>query len=123
MAVLNTNCPYCEAAMTPTAMECPLCRVEVRGTFRASIFDMLTPEEQTLLEEYLLAEFNLKKLSERTQLGYMALRNRVDRLIAHYRELLGNEDKKKTILDRLAKGELSVDEAVERMASLDGGRQ
>lgn len=123
MAVLKSNCPYCETAMTPTAMECPICRVEIRGTFRAGVFDMLTPEERELLEEYLLAEFNLKKLSERTQMGYMALRNRVDRLIAHYRELLGNEDKKKHILDRLAKGDLTVDEAVERMAALDGGRK
>ena len=107
--------------MSPVAMACPLCNVEVRGKYRASLFDMLTPEEQELLEQYLLAEFNLKKLSERTEMGYLALRNRVDRLIAHYRSLIDHEDKKKEILDRLGAGKLSVDEAVKRIAALDGG--
>jgi hypothetical protein len=120
MTVLDYRCPYCDAAMRTVAMECPLCEVEVRAAFRASIFDRLRPDELDLLEQYLLVDFNLKKLSERTGLGYMALRSRVDRLIAHYRELLSQEDEKKQILNQLDQGELSVDDAVSRIAALDG---
>jgi hypothetical protein len=81
---------------------------------------MLSPDEQELLEQYLLAEFNLKKLSERTQMGYLALRTRVDRLIAHYRTAMDHEARKVQILELLDKGQLSVDEAVKRIAALDG---
>lgn len=123
MAVINSKCPYCEGPMAPVAMACPVCDVEIRGRYRANVFGMLSPEEQELLEQYLLAEFNLKKLSERTQMGYLALRNRVDRLIAHYRSLLDSEDKKKAILDDLAAGKLSVDDAVKRIAALDGSNR
>ena len=111
-------CPYCREAMRPVAMACPVCEVEVRGQFRQGLFQRLDPEEESLLERYLLAGFSIKALAEETGMGYAALRTRLDKLIEHYRRLRDGEEEKKQVLDQVAAGTLSAAEAVERIREL-----
>jgi hypothetical protein len=89
------SCPYCQAALRPVAMECPVCSVEIRGRFRQTLFQMLTAEEQDLLEKYLLAGFSIKALAEETGMGYVAIRNRLDRLIEALPEPPGRREGEK----------------------------
>lgn len=115
------ECPYCQTPMQPVVMACGVCGVEIRGKFRMSLFHQLDADEQELLEEYLLADFSIKALAQRSGMGYAAIRNRLDRLIAHYERLRQGEDAKKRILDRVAAGEITAREASELIAGLDGG--
>ena len=114
------TCPYCQSAMRPVAMNCPVCGIEIRGRFRETLFQHLTPDEQLLLERYLLAGFNISALAEQTGMGYTAIRSRLDRLIEHYRRLRESEEEKKRILDRVASGEISAAEAAEQIDRLQG---
>jgi len=102
-------------------MECPVCAVEIRGRFRQTLFQMLTAEEQDLLEKYLLAGFSIKALAEETGMGYVAIRNRLDRLIERYRDLREGESEKRQILDKVASGEITAGEAAELIARIGGG--
>jgi hypothetical protein len=97
--------------MRTSAMECPACSVEIRGRFQQALFGRLSPEDQELLENYLLADFSIKALAAKTGMGYAALRSRLDRLIEHYRRLLESEDEKRQILERLGRGEISSQQA------------
>lgn len=117
----HNSCPYCDASMRPVAMECPLCGVEIRGRFRQTQFQMLSADDQELLEKYLLAGFSIKALAEQTGMGYTAIRSRLDRLIERYDRLRQGEDEKKRILDSVATGEISVAEAAELIAKLQVG--
>jgi hypothetical protein len=114
------NCPYCDVAMRPTAMDCPVCGVEVRGRFGNTMFQMLSAEEQQLLEEYLLTDFSIKDLAARTGMGYAAIRSRLDNLIEHYRKLRTRETEKKRILERVAARDISAAEAARLIAELEG---
>jgi hypothetical protein len=104
--------------MRPVALECPVCEVEIRGKFRQTLFQMLQDEEQQLLEQYLLSDFSIKALAEKTGMGYAAIRTRLDRLIEHYQRLLAGEDEKKKVLDRLAGGEISAAQAADLIARI-----
>ena len=116
----NGICPWCQAAMRVTAMHCDACDMEVRGRFGLTLFQHLGAEDLELLEEYLLAGFSIKELANRTGLGYMAIRPRLDRLIARYEALRKGESQKRRILDDLEAGTITADEAVRRLARVTG---
>jgi len=109
------DCPYCGASMRPVAMTCDRCAVEIRGQFRQTPFSRLSGENLEFLERYLLAGFSIKALAEESGLGYVAIRNRLDRLIESYRNLRNNEEAKRGILEQLEKGDISAKEAAEAM--------
>ena len=116
----SSNCPYCAAAMRATAMECPLCGVEVRGKFQQTLFQLLSGEEQQLLEDYLLAGFSIKDLARESGMGYAAIRSRLDRLIERYQRLREGEEEKKRILEQVAAGKLSATDAARLIAKIRG---
>ncbi len=119
---IGVSCPYCGLGMRVSAMECPSCEIEVRGIFRQSLFQLLSEEDQHLLEAYLLAGFSIKALAAETSMGYAAIRTRLDRLIASYQALKRNEEAKKAILDKVASGELTPAEAASRIRRLSDGQ-
>ena len=93
------------------AMACGTCKCEIRGPFEENLFALLSSEERVLLEMYLLCGFSIKALGERTGLGYLALRNRIDALIENYRLLMRTEERAKAILEEIEKGEITAAEA------------
>lgn len=99
-------------------MECPGCNVEIRASFQSSLLAMLGQDEQELLEQYMLAEFSIKALAERTDMGYAAIRTRLDRLISSYKSLKAKDQSKKQILDKVASGELSARQGAEMIKNL-----
>ena len=114
----NPECPYCGASMRPVVMTCHRCEVEIRGRFRETQFSRLSGEDLEFLERYLLAGFSIKALAERCGLGYVAIRNRLDRIIDSYRRLHEGEEAKRAVLDRLENGEISVEAAAEAIERL-----
>lgn len=108
--------------MRTTAMSCAACNVEIRGRFRESLFQQLSDPEQQFLESFLLADFSIKELANRSGMGYQAIRTRLDRLIETYQGLRSAEDQKKRILERVALGEISATEGAKLIRGLDNGR-
>jgi hypothetical protein len=104
--------------MRPLVMVCDRCAVEIRGQFRVTQFSRLSGEDLTFLERYLLAGFSIKALAERCGLGYVAIRNRLDRIIESYRRLHEGEEAKRAILERLENGEISAEAAAEAIERL-----
>ena len=104
--------------MRPVAMQCDRCEVQIQGRFRQTPFTRLPVEDLEFLERYLLSGFSIKALAERTGLGYVAIRNRLDRIIGLYNDLHQNQSAKLAILERLENGELSPEAAAEAMERL-----
>jgi hypothetical protein len=104
--------------MRPVVMACDRCDVEIRGRFRQTQFSRLSSDDLQFLERYLLAGFSIKALAEESGLGYVAIRNRLDRVIESYRKLHENDEGKRAILDRLERGEISAEAAAEAIERL-----
>lgn len=105
------ECPICGEVMCPTVMTCAHCIVEIRGLYRQSSVSRLSVEDQEFLGRYLLSEFSIKALSEQSGLGYLAIRNRLDRVIEAYRSLDDGDRAQRAILERLERGEITAEEA------------
>ena len=114
----NPDCPYCSTSMRTVVMACDRCEVEIRGRFKQIQFSRLPSEDLKFLERYLLAGFSIKALAESSGLGYVAIRNRLDRVIESYRKLHDNEEAKRTILERLENAEITPADAAEAMEKL-----
>ena len=106
--------------MQTSGMSCSSCKVKIEGDFNETLFDRLDPKDQEFLERYLLAGFSIKKLEETTDLGYAAIRSKLDKLISHYKELAEMDSQKKVILEKLRNNEISVNEAKEMLEELRG---
>lgn len=104
--------------MRTAVMVCDRCEVEIRGRFFQTQFSRMPSEDINFLEQYLLAGFSIKALAEESGLGYVAIRNRLDHLIEIYRKLQANEEAKRAILERLAKGEISPAAAAKQIERL-----
>jgi hypothetical protein len=98
--------------MRPVKAACPKCGVAVEGDFKLPRIALLPPDEAAFLAEFVLSEFNIKKMEERVNLSYPAIRARLDRVIEHMKLLSTGAKLRKTILDRVERGEITADEAI-----------
>lgn len=104
--------------MQVSAMACAACQVKIEGMFPESVLNRLPADDQQFLLDYLLSGFSIKALEEHSDLGYAAIRSRLDRLIANTKSLMHSEEQKKGILEKLRLGEITVAEAKRRLENL-----
>ena len=116
--LLSTLCPCCGLPMQTAAMACISCGVKIEGDFSTTVFDKLSQEDQKFLEQYLLAGFSIKTMEETGTMGYAAIRSRLDRLIANYKQLRQMDAQKKAVLESLREGNITVAEAKKKLEKL-----
>jgi hypothetical protein len=116
--LILTSCPCCSLPMRTSAMSCVVCGVKIEADFIKSNLDSLSLDDQKFLEQFLLAGFSIKKLEQTSPLGYAAIRSRLDRLIENFKSIKQMDVQKKQILEELRKGEISVEQAKEKLGKL-----
>ena len=129
MRKILERCPTCgHPDLIVTTLECPECRTEIRGAFVASRFCRLSEESLQFLETFVRNRGNLKEMERELHIPYTTLRNRLLEIIAEMGYTDEDDGKpsdrersterlaeRREILDRLAKGELDPDEAIEQL--------
>ena len=115
---LSNRCPCCGLKMQIAAMGCTACGVKIEGPFNDSVFGRLNNDDQRFLLEYLLSGFSIKALEENSDLGYAAIRTRLDKLITNTKSLMRSEEQKKAILEKLRSGDITVAEAKRKLEKL-----
>ena len=109
------TCPVCSATLAITRLGCDECATELSGHFASCEFCALSGEDRDLLRTFLASRGNMKALERHLGVSYPTARARVDGLL----ERLGIGDEPRStrtdVLESLARGELSVDEALEQL--------
>ena len=118
--MLSTSCPSCGLAMQTAAMACVICGVKIEAHFTQTLFDSLSADNQKFLEQYLLAGFSIQTLEQKSDLGYAAIRSRLDRLIANYQTLKKMDAHKSAILEQLRTDQITVAQAKQKLEKLSG---
>jgi hypothetical protein len=139
-----STCPVCEGELLITRLHCRSCGTALEGEFGVGRFGRLSREQLSLLESFLRSRGNLKEMERELGISYPTVRGRVDALV---RALgLGDSDtepldedeatddapaagsdtaeqaeQRREILERLAKRELSAEEAASALRALGGG--
>ncbi|PKO14705.1 MAG: hypothetical protein CVU39_13325 [Chloroflexi bacterium HGW-Chloroflexi-10] len=120
MNKLPGQCPICHSDLEVTRVYCPHCDTAIEGHFAPSAnpFGILNKEQMNFLMTFIRCEGRFNRMEEELNLSYPTLRNRLQEIL----KLLGFEskaddplkltpDERLRILDALATGEISADEA------------
>jgi hypothetical protein len=128
------TCPVCSGELAVTRLRCGDCGTTIEGEFGVGRFARLTREQTVVLESFLRSRGNLRDMERELGISYPTVRARVEALV---RTLgFGPRDEAETpgpaavatdeeiatarreILERLARHELSAEEAAEAIRAL-----
>ena len=117
-------CPVCEGELHVTRLQCGTCGTGIEGQFAVGRFGRLNREQLSLLESFLRARGNLRELERESGLSYPTVRGRVEALVRALglgdgpaaadspgRPTSSDPAARRQILERLARRELSAEEA------------
>ncbi len=115
-------CPICGEELHVTRLECGRCGTALEGRFALPRLARLSPEHQEFVELFLRAEGKLNRVQEILGISYPTARNRllaVIRALGYEAEEEGarppSPAERRAILDDVAAGRMSVDEALQRL--------
>lgn len=124
-----STCPVCANELTITRLHCRGCGTSLEGEFGVGRFGRLAREQLTLLEAFLRSRGNLREMERDLGLSYPTIRGRLDALVrtlgladgdaapepATDEELATEQAdvaaERRLILERLARHELSAEDA------------
>ena len=135
------TCPVCTGELTIARLHCRSCGTALEGEFGVGRFGRLDREQLALLESFLRARGNLKEMERELGISYPTVRARVDALVraldlgdqAPADDSFGADfegpdvdsvtrddatSRRRDILERLARRELSADDAAAALRSL-----
>jgi hypothetical protein len=128
-----STCPVCSRELNVTRLRCGECGTTIEGEFSVGRFGRLNREQLAMLESFLRSRGNLREMERELGISYPTVRGRVEALV---RALgFGPRDEadaspeppadpvdsragRRDILDRLARHELSAEEAAEAIRAL-----
>jgi len=127
-----STCPVCEGELAITRLHCRSCGTALEGEFGVGRFGRLSREQLGLLESFLRSRGNLKDLERELGISYPTVRGRIEALLralgladgdeATTEEPIESDDaeKRRAILDQLARREISAEDAAEALRALGG---
>ena len=133
---LISTCPVCANELAVTRLHCRACGTTLEGDFSAGRFSRLSREQLAVLESFLRSRGNLRDMERELGISYPTVRSRVEAVV---RALgFGPRDEseeaervsapaaagvsRQEILERLAKHEITADEAATAIRALGSNR-
>jgi hypothetical protein len=142
------TCPVCSGELTIARLHCRSCGTALEGEFGVGRFGRLDREQMSLLESFLRSRGNLKEMERELGISYPTVRGRVDALIRSLGLSEGSAGEaddfdadfadgfddtpatapdtdlaveRRAILERLARKEMSADDAAAALRELGSG--
>ena len=124
MHPLIGTCPVCGETLEVTRLHCRNCDTTLEGHFNVGAFDRLSPEQLAFAEAFIRNEGKLNGMERDLGLSYPTLRKRLDDLrramgfeVGDQEEVAQSisDEERRQILDDLAAGKLSSEDAVQRL--------
>lgn len=113
------KCPVCGEPLSVARLYCRNCDSALEGQFALGRFYRLTPDQLAFVETFIRSEGKLTRVQEELGMSYPTARGRLIGVIRALGYEVRDEEEgvpleaRKTILERLATGEISSEEAVE----------
>ena len=134
MNQLPTKCPICNGELAVTRLYCPQCDTTIEGHFSPgrNPFANLSPEQLQFTLTFVRCEGRFNRMEEELNLSYPTLRNRLNDVIRTLGFEPGREepqpqavrlsaDDRLRILDDLAQGKISSEEAQQQLRGVKKG--
>ena len=121
MSNIPSNCPSCQQKMVITQLSCTHCNTAIAGYYPLSPFAHLSEEDLHFLENFIRYRGNVKEMERELSQSYWTIRSKLDKLIGEMGLSAPPQDlgeQRKLILQQLGAGEISVDEATQKLSEL-----
>ena len=115
---LGSPCPACAQPMHPKVLECA-CGVRVEAPISVNEFTLLSPEQLHLLRIFVKCEGRIRDMEAALGISYPTVKTRIKELKGAL-EIVDDAERPPTldldhVLSGLETGELSADEALDRL--------
>lgn len=123
MYTVPTECPVCHDELLVARLVCRNCGSALEGRFTMGRFAQLTPEQIHFVEVLLKCEGKLNRVQEELGLSYPTVRNRLTEVIRAlgYEVSEAADARRHEILERLARKEISSEEALRLLQEAQRG--
>jgi hypothetical protein len=108
-------CPDCNAPLGVTRMACPTCKLSLEGEFEVSALGKLSPDDQAFVIAFVRHHGSLKKMEAIFGISYPTVKNRLNAIAARLDKNFENPSPNLYVLEQLSRGELTVEETLERL--------
>jgi hypothetical protein len=118
MSTMLTTCPVCDERLSVTRLHCRHCDTTIEGHFDLGRIGRLSQEQLEFLEIFIRCEGKLSRMEPELDLSYPTLRARLTDIIRTMGFTVGPEpslisdEERHRILDDLANGQLSSEDAL-----------
>lgn len=110
------KCPVCGDELYVERLVCTQCGTAIEGSFLPQRLTQLNTEQWDFVELFVRCEGKLNRVQEELDLSYPTVRNRLHEVIRAMGYEVGEPDteeiRTESVLDDLAEGKLSVEEAL-----------
>jgi len=94
---------------------CSSCDVRVEGEFEVSPLGRLSLENQIFVTAFLRHHGSIKKMEGLFDISYPTVKNRLNAVVRHLDSRFAGASPNALVLEQLSRGEITVDEALERL--------
>jgi hypothetical protein len=116
MDISKSVCPDCREALKVARMSCPSCNLSVEGDFEVSALGKLSLDDQAFVIAFIRHHGSIKKMESIFDISYPTVKNRLNAISAALDKSFQAPSPNLYVLEQLSRGELSVEEALERLA-------
>jgi len=120
------QCPVCGDELRVMRLACPTCQTAIEGNFSLGRLQRLSPDQLGFLEVFVKNRGVIREVEKELGLSYPTVRNRLDDLIHALgfevreeveaaREMPEQGTRRRDVLERLSRGELSAEQAIKLM--------
>ena len=131
-----STCPVCSGELAVTRLRCQSCGTTLEGEFTVGRFARLSREQMALLESFLRSRGNLRDIERELGISYPTVRARVEALVRALGFGPRSDDEtppadddttaepttREAILERLARHEISAEDAAVAIRALGRSR-
>ncbi|HEX5591327.1 MAG TPA: DUF2089 domain-containing protein [Candidatus Limnocylindrales bacterium] len=129
-----STCPVCSGELAVTRLHCRSCGTTLEGDFSVGRFGRLSRDQLALLESFLRSRGNLRDMERELGLSYPTIRSRVEALVRALgfgpraeadetepelaADTAATTATRQQILERLARHEISAEDAADAIRAL-----
>jgi hypothetical protein len=115
MDISKARCAECGRPMDVSTMVCSRCELRLEGGFEVPALARLSLEDQAFVIAFVRHHGSIKKMEALFGVSYPTVKNRLNSIARQLDAAFNAPSPKELVLDELARGEITVDEALERL--------
>ncbi len=116
MDISMARCPGCGQSMQIARAHCSACEVSLDGAFEVSALGKLSLEDQLFVVAFMRTHGSIKRMEGLFGISYPTVKNRLNGIVAQLDKTFQVPTSNGAVLDQLAAGEITVEQAMERLS-------